>query len=92
PAGLTAVDPHDIDVPQWVEGNADARFDWAAHVLSQLNMQARDRVTVSDRIDRVLLNPFLGVIVFLALTYAMFQATTVLAGPAQDWVDGTVRE
>lgn len=92
PAGLTAVDPHDIDVPQWVEGNADARFDWAAHVLSQLNMQARDRVTVSDRIDRVLLNPFLGVIVFLALMYAMFQATTVLAGPAQDWVDGTVRE
>ena len=92
PAGLNAVDPHDIDVPQWVEGNADARFDWAAHVLSQLNMQARDRVTVSDRIDRVLLNPFLGVIVFLALMYAMFQATTVLAGPAQDWVDGTVRE
>ncbi len=26
-----------------------------------------------DRIDRVLLNPFLGVIVFLALMYAMFQ-------------------
>ena len=49
-------------------------------------------MTVSDRIDRVLLNPFLGVIVFLALMYAMFQATTVLAGPAQDWVDGTVRE
>lgn len=57
PAGLTAVDPHTVDVPQWVEGNADARFDWAAQVLSQLNMQARDRVTVSDRIDRVLLNP-----------------------------------
>lgn len=76
----------------WVEEGADRRFDWAAHILSTLNMQARQRVTASDRIDHVLLHPVLGIVVFLAVMYAMFQATTSLAGPAQDWIDGTVRD
>lgn len=92
PQGLAPVDPAHIDVQAWVEGGADARFDWAADVLSRLDMHARDRVTVSDRIDRVLLNPVLGIVVFLLLMLGMFEATTTLAGPAQDWIDGSVRD
>ena len=92
PHGLAPVDPAHIDVQAWVEGGADARFDWAADVLSRLDMHARDRVTVSDRIDRVLLNPVLGIVVFLLLMLGMFEATTTLAGPAQDWIDGNVRD
>lgn len=91
PKGLHPIDHHDVDVKQWVEAGADARFDWAARVLAQINMQERDRVTMSDRIDRVLLNPVLGILVFLAIMFVVFQATTVIAGPAQDWIDGTVR-
>ncbi|WP_026645030.1 ferrous iron transport protein B [Bifidobacterium sp. AGR2158] len=91
PHGLTQVHVGDVDVRDWVEGGADARFDWAADVLAQLDMHARDRVTVSDRIDRVLLNPVFGVVAFLLLMLGVFEATTTLAGPAQDWIDGTVR-
>ncbi|MUH58977.1 iron transporter FeoB [Bifidobacterium sp. GSD1FS] len=76
PKGLHPIDPHDVDVKQWVEAGADARFDWAARVLAQINMQERDRVTMSDRIDRVLLNPVLGILVFLAIMFVVFQATT----------------
>ncbi|ATU20895.1 ferrous iron transport protein B [Bifidobacterium choerinum] len=92
PHGLTKVQVGDVDARDWVEGGADARFDWAADVLSRLDMRARDRVTVSDRIDRVLLNPVLGVVAFLLLMLGVFEATTTLAGPAQDWIDGTVRD
>lgn len=91
PHELERINPHDVDVQAWVEDGADERFDWAARILTTLNMQAQDRVTTSDRIDRVLLNPVFGIIIFLAIMYLMFQATTTLAGPLQDWIDGTVR-
>ncbi len=79
------------NVRAWVEDHADARFDWAARIIHGLDLQMRDRVTLSDRIDRVLLHPVLGIVMFLAVMYLVFQATTTLAGPMQDWFDVTVR-
>ena len=79
------------NVRAWVEDHADARFDWAARIIRGLDLQMRDRVTLSDRIDRVLLHPVLGIVMFLAVMYLVFQATTTLAGPMQDWFDVTVR-
>ncbi len=92
PRGLHAIDTHSVDVASWVEDNADARFEWAAHVLEHLNLESRARITRSDRIDRVLLNPVFGILAFLAVMFIVFQATTWLAGPMQDWIDGSVRE
>ncbi|MDM8323277.1 ferrous iron transport protein B [Bifidobacterium pullorum] len=79
------------NVRAWVEDHADARFDWAARIIRGLDLQMRDRVTLSDRIDRVLLHPVLGIVMFLTVMYLVFQATTTLAGPMQDWFDVTVR-
>ncbi len=79
------------DLAQWVRRGADERFDWAARTLSALGLTSAPRVTVSDRIDRVLLNPWLGIPVFLAVMYLVFEATTTLAGPLQDWIDVTLR-
>ncbi|PKU91602.1 iron transporter FeoB [Bifidobacterium pseudolongum subsp. globosum] len=92
PEGLETIDPRHVDVQRWVEDGADERFDWAARVLAGLGANARDRVTFSDRIDRVLLHPVLGIVIFLTIMLGMFEATTTLAGPAQDWVDGSVRD
>ena len=79
------------NVRAWSRIIADARFDWAARIIRGLDLQMRDRVTLSDRIDRVLLHPVLGIVMFLAVMYLVFQATTTLAGPMQDWFDVTVR-
>lgn len=79
------------NVRAWVEGHADARFDWAARIIRGLDLQMRDRVTLSDRIDRMLLHPVFGIVMFLTVMYLVFQATTTLAGPMQDWFDVTVR-
>lgn len=46
---------------------------------------------MSDRINGVLLHPVVGVIVFLAVLFTVFQATTTLASPMQDWIDVTFR-
>lgn len=99
PHGLTALPTATADADMktadglsvWAESRADARLDWTAGILRGLNMHAVDHVTLSDRIDRVLLHPVIGVLVFLAVLFVVFQATTTLASPMQDWIDVTFR-
>ena len=85
PEGLETIDPRHVDVQRWVEDGADERFDWAARVLAGLGANARDRVTFSDRIDRVLLHPVLGIVIFLLTLPHLFGLRGVwLAVPAAD--------
>lgn len=42
--------------------------------------------TFSDRVDSVLLNPWAGIPVFLAVVWLLFQLTTRFAAPAQDLI------
>lgn len=99
PHGLTALPTATADADMktadglsvWAESRADARLDWTADILRGLDMHAVDHVTLSDRIDRVLLHPVIGVLVFLAVLFVVFQATTTLASPMQDWIDVTFR-
>lgn len=99
PHGLTALPTATADADMktadglsvWAESRADARLDWTAGILRGLDMHAVDHVTLSDRIDRVLLHPVIGVLVFFAVLFVVFQATTTLASPMQDWIDVTFR-
>lgn len=99
PSGLTAwsaitadADGHTVDdLRSWAESRADARLDWTAGVLRRLDVHDDGRVTLSDRIDGILLHPVVGVIVFLAVLFTVFQATTTLASPMQNWIDVTFR-
>ena len=99
PHGLTALPTVTADADMktadglsvWAELRADARLDWTAGILRGLDMHAVDHVTLSDRIDRVLLHPVIGVLVFLAVLFVVFQATTTLASPMQDWIDVAFR-
>lgn len=99
PHGLTALPTATADADMktadglsvWAESRAGARLDWTAGILRGLDMHAVDHVTLSDRIDRVLLHPVIGVLVFLAVLFVVFQATTTLASPMQDWIDVTFR-
>ena len=99
PHGLTALPTVTADADMktadglsaWAESRADARLDWTAGILRGLDMHAVDHVTLSNRIDRVLLHPVIGVLVFLAVLFVVFQATTTLASPMQDWIDVAFR-
>lgn len=99
PHGLTALPTATADADMktadglsaWAESRADDRLGWTAGILRGLDMHAVDHVTLSDRIDRVLLHPVIGVLVFLAVLFVVFQATTTLASPMQDWIDVAFR-
>jgi ferrous iron transport protein B len=62
-----------------------ARQRWAADVVRRLEL--RHQVTPrtrSDRLDRVLLHPVLGTLIFLGVMGCMFQAVFAWAAPAMD--------
>ena len=59
--------------------------------LSGRNSSGRSSGPIlSDRIDTVLLNPWAGIPVFLAVVWLLFELTTRLAAPLQDVIDRLV--
>ncbi|WEV60033.1 ferrous iron transport protein B [Bifidobacterium sp. ESL0728] len=86
------------EVSQWVRETSDERFEWIAKKLKEINkdlpqgaVTTANRETFSDKLDRVLLHPAIGLVVFLITMFLVFEATTTLAGPLQDWFDVTLR-
>lgn len=81
------------EVSQWVRNTSDRRFEWIAGIIREFEQPATNsKPTISDRLDSVLLHPVAGIIVFLVVMFAVFEATTTLAGPLNDWFDVTLRE
>lgn len=73
--------------------DASALLDWADAVQRELTDGAPTVPvvrTLSDRVDRLLLDPWCGIPVFLAVMWSMFQLATTVAGPLIDGVDGLV--
>ena len=67
---------------------AEERFAWVHHAVDRAQTrQAQARHTWTDRVDRVVLSRGWGPIVFLAVMWLVFQATTTVAAPLQDALD-----
>ena len=80
--------------PRRSEGAAEADverwFAWVETVTNAMPAQAPRRVTATDRIDRVMLHPWVGVPVFLLVMWGLFELSTRVAGPL-DLGDRVVR-
>lgn len=68
---------------------ADRLFDWVDVTTAAIGTTP-PVPTRSDRVDRVLLNPWCGVPVFLAVLWALFHLATTVATPLIDGVDGLI--
>lgn len=76
--------------------DADALFGWVQDVLAEVQgptpadgVRAVAR-TRSDRVDAVLLRPWVGVPVLLAVMWSLFELVTVAATPLMSWVASVV--
>jgi ferrous iron transport protein B len=84
--------------------HAETLFAWVERTTEQVNArlglvpnaqfparsdQPRHRI-FSDRVDSVLLNPWAGIPMFLAVVWLLFELTTKFAAPLIDIVDGFV--
>lgn len=71
--------------------DADAIFTWVELVTSRLGMDAAPaRTTLSDKMDRWLLHPIIGIPVLLAIMWALFQLATSVAAPVMAWAESFV--
>ncbi len=75
--------------------HADELFSWVAGVVAAATVPpAPPRPTRSDRVDAVLLHPWVGIPAFLVVMWGLFQVSTAVAAPlmalAADLVSGPV--
>ncbi len=66
------------------------RGQWASSVLEHVFQQRPGNNRVTDAIDRVLLHPVVGTLVFAAVMVSFFQLIFAWAAPAMDAIDATV--
>lgn len=71
-------------------GTATEIFSWVDEVEQNLGRIHTDasHLSRSDKIDRVLLNPWFGIPVFFALMWLLFKIAGEWVGPVQDLFDG----
>lgn len=87
PPMVKGIEPH-LHSPSLTDQLTCAQhlFDWVEAVADAALPPTTVKRTVSDRVDAVLLTPWAGVPVFLAVVWGVFQLTTVAATPLMDAV------
>lgn len=67
---------------------ADARYGYISGLLKDVVKKPPiERVRFSDKLDKLFLNRWLGIPIFLALMYGVFQLVFTLSVPFMDWID-----
>ncbi len=66
---------------------AEARYRFIEEITASCLVRAGESVSASDRIDRIVLNRFLGIPLFLLAMYLLFWATVNVGGAFVDFFD-----
>jgi len=65
----------------------DARYGFISGLIQDvLKKPAIEKVTATDRIDNLVLNRWLGIPLFLAILFGVFQFTFVVSEPFTNWI------
>lgn len=70
----------------------DQRINFVSDLLAASVTRTDERATLSDRVDRFLTAPILGVVILLGVLWAVFQSTTTFAAPFQNWISTFISE
>ena len=70
---------------------ADRRYGFISGLVREVvRRPAVDRLTLSDKIDKIVTNRVLGIPIFLVAMWFVFQMTANVSGAYLDWVDGVI--
>ncbi|PDV99818.1 ferrous iron transport protein B [Candidatus Chloroploca asiatica] len=76
----------DLDVAM-----VDQRYRFVHDLAAQaLTRPKTPSLTMSDRVDRIVTNRWLGIPIFLGLMWVVFKLTTDVAAPFVDWIDAVL--
>ncbi len=66
---------------------ADRRYNWIHALVGQTLVKTNDEpYTLSDKLDRILTNRWLGLPIFLAAMWVVFKLTADVSAPYLDWI------
>jgi len=70
---------------------ADHRYGWINGLVHEAVKRTRpDRLTKSDKVDRIVTHRLLGIPIFLIAMWVVFKLTTDVSAPYLDWVDSVI--
>ena len=70
---------------------ADRRYGFISGLVKEVvHRTAEERVTLSDKIDKIVTNRVLGIPIFVVAMWFVFQMTANVSGFYLDWVDGVI--
>jgi len=70
---------------------ADRRYGFISGLVREVvRRPAEERLTLSDKIDRIVTNRVLGIPIFLVAMWFVFKMTAEVSGAYLDWVDGVI--
>ena len=70
---------------------ADRRYGFISGLVREVvRRPAVERITLSDKIDKIVTNRVLGIPIFLVAMWVVFKMTAEVSGPYLDWVDGVI--
>jgi len=70
---------------------ADRRYGWINGLVREAVKHTRpNQMTISDRIDQIVTNQYIGVPLFLAMMWVVFMFTTEISTPYVDWIEGVI--
>lgn len=68
---------------------AEARYGFISGLLREvLKRPTVEKLTLSDKVDKIVINRWLGIPLFLAVMYGMFEFTFKVSTPLMNWIDG----
>ncbi|MDR3152124.1 MAG: ferrous iron transport protein B [Bifidobacteriaceae bacterium] len=79
------------DLSLWAKKNFENNVKWVGQIEKRIGVFDYDKITLSDKVDKVLLNKFFGVVFFLLVILLVFQLSTHLSFPIIDYIDGPIR-
>jgi ferrous iron transport protein B len=70
---------------------ADRRYGWIHGLVKETVQRTREeRMSLSDKIDKIVTNRVLGIPIFLVAMWIVFKMTADVSAPYLDWVDGVI--
>ncbi|MEA1903117.1 MAG: ferrous iron transport protein B [Actinomycetota bacterium] len=69
---------------------AERRFAWITHLVDTVTGSPEPRTFLSDRLDLILTNRWLGLPIFFAVMWIVLRFTADVTAPYLDWIDATI--
>ena len=84
-AQIQDVSPMGIEVAM-----ADRRYTFVSRVVGETLVKPKETTLLSRRIDSAVLNPWVGIPLFLIVMYLIFNLVVNVSAPYLDWIDGVI--